>query len=74
MLFRSVSVGQPCALAGFAALGLAVVGVCGLIFDVVTGPVGGWAAGIGALLVFAALWLVGPLMLRSRSDPADDEV
>ncbi|MDT7576965.1 MAG: hypothetical protein QOH17_3298 [Pseudonocardiales bacterium] len=61
-----VSVGQRCALAGFAALGLAVVGVCVLIFDVVAGGSAAIAAGVVAFVIFAGLWGVGPLLLRSR--------
>ena len=42
-----VSAGQRFALAGFGTLGLAVVGVCTLIFDVVLGV----AAGVTAAVV-----------------------
>ncbi|HEY0812608.1 MAG TPA: DUF6328 family protein [Pseudonocardia sp.] len=63
--------GQRCALAGFAALGLAVVGVCALIFDVVVGGAAGIVAGVVALVVFAGLWAVGPLLVR-RQVLADD--
>ncbi len=62
-----VSVGQRCALAGFLALGLAVVGVCALIFDVVVGDAAGIAAGLVALIVFTGLWVVGPMLLRGRA-------
>jgi Family of unknown function (DUF6328) len=58
--------GQRCALAGFAALGLAVVGVCALIFDVVVGGSAGIVAGTVAFVVFAGLWGVGPLLVRGR--------
>jgi hypothetical protein len=61
-----VSVGQRCALAGFGALGLAVVGVSGLIFDVVVGGPSGVVAGAVAAVVFAGLWFVGPLLVRGR--------
>jgi hypothetical protein len=61
-----VSVGQRCALAGFGALGLSVVGVCVLIFDVVAGGPAGIVAGAAAFVVFAGLWAAGPLLLRGR--------
>jgi hypothetical protein len=67
-----VSVGQRCALAGFAALALAVVGVCALIFDVVAGDGAAIAAGAVAFVIFAGLWGVGPLLLRGRV-AADEE-
>ena len=51
-------------------LGLAVLGVLGLIFDVV---VGGWAgyvaAGVG-LMVLVGLWLVVPWAIRRRLSQA----
>jgi Family of unknown function (DUF6328) len=68
-----VSAGQLLALAGFAVLGLAVVGVCTLIFDVVLGPVGGIAAGVTSATVFVLLWLVGPLLVRNRGAQAADD-
>ncbi len=66
-----VSAGQRFALAGFAALGLAVVGVCTLIVDVVLGVAAGVTAAVVTFLVFALLWGVWPMLLRARA--ADDE-
>lgn len=49
-----VSAGQRFALAGFSSLGLAVVGVCTLIFDVVLGVDAGVTAAVVTVLVFVA--------------------
>jgi hypothetical protein len=69
-----VSAGQRFALAGFAALALAVVGVCALIFDVVVGIAAGVAAAVVAFVVFALLWAAVPVLLRTRvADEEEDE-
>lgn len=60
---RLVVTGHRLALAGLATLGLAVSGVVLLIFDVVVGDTAGIIAGVAALVVFGALWLVLPLTL-----------
>jgi hypothetical protein len=66
-----VGAGQRFALAGLGTLGLAVTAVVTLIFEVVLGPLGGVLAGVGALLLLAALWGVLPLAVRRRlSSPA----
>lgn len=62
-----VATAQQLALAGFAALGLAVVGVCMLIFDVVLGLTAGIIAAVAVLVFLGALWAVGPLMMRARA-------
>jgi hypothetical protein len=62
-----VATAQQLALAGFAALGLAVIGVCMLIFDVVLGLTAGIVAGVAVLIFLGALWAVGPLMMRARA-------
>lgn len=67
-----VSVGQRCALAGLGALGLAVVGVAALIFDVVVGGPAGVVAGVVVFVVFAGLWGVGPLLVRGRVIAAEE--
>jgi Family of unknown function (DUF6328) len=67
-----VSAGQRFALAGFATLGLAVVGVCALIFDVVLGVVAGAIAAVVAFVVFATLWAVWPMVLRRRAEQEDE--
>jgi hypothetical protein len=59
-----VAAGQRFALAGFAALGLAVVGVASLIFDVVLGPVAAVAAATTTFVVFLGLWAIGPIAVR----------
>lgn len=61
-----VSVAQRCALAGFATLALAVVGVCAIVFDVVVGTSAAYVAGGVAFVVLAVLWVIGPLALRRR--------
>ena len=66
-----VAAGQRFALAGFAVLGLAVVGVITLIFDVVLGIGPALAAGAVAFVVFAGLWALGPIAIRRAA--ADDE-
>ena len=62
-----VSAGQRFAIAGFCTLGLAVVGVCALIFDVVLGVTAGVVAAVVAFVVFAILWAVWPMALRRRT-------
>jgi hypothetical protein len=59
-----VATAHWCALMGSVFLGLAMVGVNGLIFDVVVGrTAAGWAAAtVGGTAL--APWLVGPLVLR----------
>jgi hypothetical protein len=59
-----VAAGQRFALAGFAVLGLAVVGVITLIFDIVLGGPAAVIAGVVAFVVISALWAVGPIALR----------
>lgn len=63
--------GHRLALAGVAALGLAVTGVVLLIFDVVAGLRAGIVAAVVALVVFVLLWAVLPLLLR-RGRPAPE--
>ena len=62
-----VASAQHLALGGFAALGLAVVGVCMLIFDVVLGLTAGITAAVVVLVLLGALWAVGPLVMRARA-------
>jgi hypothetical protein len=62
-----LSAGQRFALTGFATLGVAVVGVIVLIFDIVLGPTGAAIAGAVTLAVLLALWVVGPVALRRRA-------
>ena len=66
-----VSAAQRFALAGFTVLGVAVIGVITLIFDVVVGPRGAVIAGGTAFVVLLGLWGIGPLWLRHRV--ADDD-
>jgi hypothetical protein len=68
-----VSAGQRLALAGFFTLGLAVVGVCALIFDVVLGVVAGVTAAVVAFVVFAVLWGAWPMALRARAAEEEEE-
>ncbi len=66
-----VFAGQRFALAGFATLGLAVVGVVTLIFDVVLGIPAALVAGGVTFVVFLAMWALGPLAARRFAE--DDE-
>ncbi|GEL23394.1 hypothetical protein PSU4_23480 [Pseudonocardia sulfidoxydans NBRC 16205] len=61
-----VAAGQAFAIAGLGTLGFAVVAVVDLIFDVVLGAAAGVIAAACALAVFAALWLVFPMVVRRR--------
>ncbi len=61
-----VSAAHRCAQAGLVLLGLAMVGMTGIIFAAVAAPIAGFAAGACALALFALFWLVVPLLLRSR--------
>jgi len=69
-----VSAGQRFALAGFFVLGLAVVGVCTLIVDVVLGITAGITAAVVTFVVFTLLWGVLPMFLRTRSAEEREEV
>ena len=66
-----VSAAQRFAILGLGTLGLAVVGVVDLIFDVVVGPIGGIVAAAAGLLVLIGLWVVLPLVIRRRLTAAD---
>ena len=68
-----VSAGQRFALAGFGTLGLAVVGVCTLIFDVVLGGTAGVTAAVVTFLVFGLLWGAFPMFLRARAAEEEEE-
>jgi hypothetical protein len=59
-----VSAAHRCAYAGLVLLGLALVGVTVVIFDAVSGPTTGVAAGVVALVAFFAFWVAIPLLLR----------
>jgi Family of unknown function (DUF6328) len=73
LLFRQharrslVAISQRFAVGGLALLGLAVIGVVVLIFDVVTGLGGAVAAAVASLVVFGSLWVVVPLHQRHRA-------
>lgn len=67
-----MSVGQRFALAGLGTLGLAVVTVIDLIFDVVLGPAGALAAAVVAFAVFIGLRVVVPMAVRRRVDEEPD--
>lgn len=66
-----VSAAHWCALLGSLFLAAAIVGVNGLIFDVVVGSSAGtWAAAIVSGLALS-LWGVAPLMMRVMLRPRD---
>jgi hypothetical protein len=72
LLFRQrrlkvlVSAAHRLALAGLALLGLALVGVTVVVIDMVYGREAAVSSGAFALLGFLAVWLVLPLLLRTR--------
>ncbi len=55
------------AVAGFGLLGVAVIGVITLIFDVVVDQSTGLVVGIVVAVVAVALWIALPLSLRRRT-------
>ncbi|WP_299575062.1 DUF6328 family protein [uncultured Williamsia sp.] len=55
------------AVAGFGLLGVAVIGVITLIFDVVVDPQTGLTVGIVIAAVAVTLWVALPLVLRRRT-------
>jgi apolipoprotein N-acyltransferase len=67
-----VSVAHRLALSGLVALSLAIVGVVLLIFDVVRGPVAGWAAAGAVTVLLFALWFGFPLVIRTLDDSEKD--
>ena len=77
LLFRQharrslVAFGQRFAVAGLALLGLAVVGVVGLIFDVVAGSRAAVGAAVVTVVLFGALWGAVPLYQRRRAKGSD---
>jgi hypothetical protein len=58
-----VSAAHRLAYAGLLLLGLALVGVTLVVFDVVYGRSTAIAAGVVALSVFAVLWVTSPLLM-----------
>ncbi len=72
LLFRrharraTVDIAHRLAQIGLSFLGVAVVGVVLLIFDVVAGAPAGAVAAVLAAAMLAVLWVVLPLVVRSR--------
>ncbi|WP_205347149.1 DUF6328 family protein [Pseudonocardia broussonetiae] len=66
--------GQRFAVAGLIVLGLAVVTVIDLIFEVVAGPLAGIAAAAVAAVVFLTLWVLVPLTVRERNAADGDRI
>lgn len=72
MLFRRharrelVAAAQRFAVVGLVVLGLAVLGVLGLIFDVVLGGWAGYAAAGVGLVVLVVMWVLVPWGIRRR--------
>jgi Family of unknown function (DUF6328) len=52
-------------------LGLVLMGTCWLIFDLVVGRSAGIVVAAALALVVLILWVVGPLLLRSKSQRRD---
>lgn len=61
-----VSAAHRCAYAGLVLLGAALTGVTVIVFAAVSGRTAGVVAGVCALALFSAFWLVLPLSLRDR--------
>jgi hypothetical protein len=64
----TVDVAHRLAQIGLSILGLAIVGVVLLIFDVVLGPTAGYVAAGVVFVVLLGLWVVLPLVIRERED------
>jgi uncharacterized membrane protein len=64
----TVDVAHRLAQIGLSILGLAIVGVVLLIFDVVLGPTAGYVAAGVVFVVLLGLWVVLPLVIRERKD------
>jgi hypothetical protein len=70
MLFRrharavTVATAHRLALIGLGFLGLSVIGVVALVFDVVRGAAYGIGFGLGVAVLLLSLWLALPLHLR----------
>jgi hypothetical protein len=71
-----VSAAQRLVIVGTALLGMSIIAVTLLIFDVVKGLGVGITAAVIAGVVVVGLWLITPLALRSKADlreQADDD-
>jgi hypothetical protein len=64
----TVEIAHRLAQAGLAMLGISIVGVVLLIFDVVAGPTAAWIASASAAVVLIGLWAALPLAVRVRED------
>ncbi|MGB3352581.1 MAG: DUF6328 family protein [Mycobacterium sp.] len=63
-LVSLVTAAHRCAYAGVLFLAVALTGMTAIIFDAVSGRVAALIAGGCAVAVFAALWLMLPLLMR----------
>ncbi|WP_068625895.1 DUF6328 family protein [Oerskovia enterophila] len=68
---RLVTSADRLARVGLVVLALVVAGTVLLIFDVVVGPAAAVIAAVGALVLFALLWVALPLELMRRARSAD---
>lgn len=68
---RLVTSADLLARVGLVVLALVVAGTVLLIFDVVVGPTAAVIAAVGALVLFALLWVALPLELVRRARSAD---
>jgi O-antigen/teichoic acid export membrane protein len=69
---ETVDLAHKLAIIGICALACAVVAVATLIFEVLLGWAGGVAAGAVTAALLLVLWLVIPLSVRSRSHPTNE--
>jgi hypothetical protein len=68
---RLVLMGNRLLMAHLTVVGLLLVGVTSLVFDVaVSRPAGWWALGVGAVVVIA-MWVVMPIMRANSADDGD---
>ena len=68
-----VTYAHRCAQAGLATLALTIIGVVWFVFDVVVGQPEAMIAAITALVFFAGLWAVTPVVLPRTSWGQDEE-
>jgi O-antigen/teichoic acid export membrane protein len=65
----AVLIAHRLSVVGLALLAGAIVGVAGLIFDVVIGTGAGVAAAVATAVGLVVLWAYLPLSLRTRTEP-----
>jgi hypothetical protein len=69
----TVAAAHRLAQTGLAFLGIAIVGMVLLIFDVVAGLAAGVIAAVAAVVLLAGLWVALPLTIRNLHEQDDSE-